>query len=641
MTLATLFSLYGYVFVLYVLVRRHTALVLLCTVGLMVAVLFAGGAAGLLLPTSKILFWGGIASFGICLGLAARRRISLAGLLNGPELPVLTILATLLLFIFRDANLFYWDEFSHWALAVKEMFGRAALYGANQNMTHAHYPPAASLWLYYTVVNSRFSEPVLYFGQFVFLLAPTFIFYKNVGFRQPHWILAALASQVFLVSVLGHGVVNLLVDHVLSAWFGGILVIYLSDRYRPAELLLFAPPLFTLALIKELGLFLACGAALFIVVHRLFIAPPEAAASVELDKRPVWKQRALLAVLLALLLAGPAGAFSWNRWLAHCTATDVTAAKSSGVSLERVKQAFTVAGQSSDGAQAREAIHRATVKEHFWNVLLHQPLARTAIAYDFYEYNYGMLGLFKDIYRLSAVGWIGFFFVLCAVAYLFAPDKEKRRSVGFTTAFLVALCALYFMMLLYLYSVVSIPEKGEALVSYDRYCNVVIMALVFVALALHFPLWTAGGGSRARRGFAFLVLAGLYWLEPPNYSSLASQPENNFFRKDTAAVVSLVQRKLSQDDKLFVVFPVEENGLFRLMLTYDLAPVRTTISGPDILKKDNAALVALFSRYDYILFLMKAGAVAERIQGFLPGGTTDALYRVHSEDGDVEFEPVK
>jgi hypothetical protein len=632
--LASLFSLFGWTFALYALVRKHNALTLLAALSGMTLAVYLGGCLGVLRPTAILVYWGGLASLGICLGLAARRRISLAGLLMGPEMWGLLVLSVLHLYLFRDASLFYWDEFSHWALSVKEMFWRGELYRANANMTHAYYPPGAALWLYYVTSSSRFSEPVLYFAQFVLALIPTFILYKNTRFRQPHWLLAALAAQIFLLAVLGHGVANLLVDHVLAAWFGGILVLYLSDRYTPGELLLFVPALAVLALIKDVGAFLACAAGLFIVAHRLWLSG---------ESGPFWGRRRLLAVCLLLLLAGPLASLSWSAW----RQAGVTRAPGKSLSLERVRNALSSlvsppAEGKSEGERIREKAHRATVAAHFREALLRQPLARMEIAYDFNEYNYGMLQNMRKTGRLGAAGWFGFFLVLSAAAWASSRQRPDRsRTIVFAASFLSVVCALYGGMLLYLFMMVFDWGKGEALASYDRYCNIVVMPLVFVGLALHFPLWTVSGGETrgVSRYFVFPLLLALYLFEPPYWKSLYWQPENNFFRKDIKPLVDLAHAALGKDDSLYVVFPVEENGQFRIMATYDFSPIQTTVSPADVLNKDQAGFAALLAANEHLLFMVLDHPALARFKAVTPDGLGSRLYRVHREGGDVWLEP--
>lgn len=633
MALSTLFSLLGYAFGLRALGVRNTALALLTALSGLVCATYLGGCLGLLRPTAALLYWGGLASLGLCLVLAALRRVSPRGLVDGPEIPILLALSVLHLYLFREANLFYWDEFSHWALAVKEMFWRGELYGVNSNMSHAHYPPGASLWLYFVASNSRFSEPVLYFAQFTLVLVPTFAFYKNLSFRQPHWIAAALCAQIFLLATLGHGVVNLLVDHALAAWFGGVLVLYLSDRYSPRELLLFIPCLAVLALIKDLGLFLACAAGLFIAAHRLWFSG---------EPGPFWKRRRLLGVGLLLLLAGPLASWSWSVWRQEAGAAP-------SLSMAQVGKALALAGsgpqeEKSLGERAREKAHRATVLSRFTEALLKQPLGRTELAYDFNEYNYGMLALSKDSHRLSAVGWVCLFLALSAAAWAFTQGRpERRRTIVLSTGFLLVLSLLYGGMLLYLYAAVFDWGKGEALASYDRYCNILIMPLVFVALAWHFPLWTDSeppARSGAARYLVFPLLLALYCFEPPYFRSLYWQPANNFFRKDIAPLAESLRAVLGKDDRLYVVFPVEESGLFRLMTIYDFSPIRTTISPPNILEKEPEALHALLRNSTHALFLLREHPGLAWFKSITTDGLRSNLYRVAPEEQGVRLEPL-
>ena len=244
---------------------------LLHAVSGMLAILFVGSLVGALLPASLLLVVAGTV-------LAAVESVRLV--LRKKSLPVPLGMFALLCIAFwlmhSGASYFFYDEYSHWGVFLKEMLGSNQLWGADSNSMHPRYLPGASLWQYFFALFSRNMEGAAYLAQFSLLMAPLMVLWEKTEWRRPGWIAGVFALVVIAISNFGHGFTSLYVDHLLGAWFAGVLLNFIFEfRSRSVwQLSSFLIPISTIILFKSTGAFFAIALAgtlaLLIVLHPQF-----------------------------------------------------------------------------------------------------------------------------------------------------------------------------------------------------------------------------------------------------------------------------------------------------------------------------------------------------------------------------------
>lgn len=628
---------------------RNAALGLFSGLGLMAALVYVGGLSGVLQPAAHLVWFAGQALFLFWLVRGVRGKGLFRAFLTSPGPWVYAGLCLVHWLLFQNAELWSWDEFSHWALAPKEMFYSHALYGPGGNLSHGHYPPGAALLHYMNALHAGFSSGVLYNSQFMLLLAPFMALLQGLQWRWNRWqelgrglgwCVLAIALTVLLLADLGQGVALLLVDALLGAWFGGVLLFYLGSRRSGAELLLLAPPLFLLVLFKELGLFFAFAALGLILASQWLRRGSE--ASPEEKGRGVVRRRAL--VFGVLLLCPLLAHFSWKAHLSGpetVSRADRTNREVGKASLPSRAWDFFVLGKA--------APHQELVLRRFGEVVLHQQQARSELDTQLNEFNYSFLSEYTADWRMSAVGWAALCLALVLLRALLAREKGKRRELLLWTFWLGGVFAVYMFMLLCLYLFIFKEGGAQQLVSYTRYANIMLLPLAMTALGAYFPLYgepQQEGQAADRRawvvsGLAIILTAGLYVAEPPYPEPMYKAKELDFFRRDMAPVLKQVRENLGSKDRLYIVFPVKSNGLFRVIMKYELSPIRTTVSPPGILDGPRARLERGMAGNDYVLLLLPRKSWAEGLRRYLPpGALRSLLYRVVLTPDGLKLRPV-
>ena len=594
MPLFSLVPLFGWALTLAALTKNKPTGLLLCSaLACMALTTYVGGLAGALHPTAHIVWFGGAGLFCFWIVQACRGKGYARLFFSQPWPWIYTLLCGLYWIVFQDCELLYWDEFSHWALAPKEMYFRRALYAANENLTHAHYPPGAALWHTIVTVHAGFTPGTLYMGQFMMLCAPFMAFLQKIHWRQAHWMVIGLALSLLLVADLGQGVAMLLVDALLGAWFGGMLLYFLSGECNLPEMLLLAPPLIFIALLKDLGLVLSLSAAtLFLLTHLITRGQLPAGAK---KGRLVLASCALF--LLPLLFYG-----SWSLYLqGQDPGAQQRQARES--TLERAWKLFS---------RNKEQSYRSIAMQRFQKVFLHQQQSRTALNYELNEFNYQHFNEFTDAWRMSAAGWGGMCLALLLLRFSLARRKTRqKKELLLWTCYLGLFFAFYVALLMGLYLFIFDEHQALGLVSYVRYCNIVLLPLAMVGAGLFFPLYAAGEDAPGPRSWrdrlvpflGILITLGLYTAEPPHLKPLYQPHKLDYFRRDIQWIINLVRNNLGEHDRLYVLFPVKSNGIFQVILNYELAPVRSTISPADVLHWPLKKLTTTVSGYDYVLLL--------------------------------------
>lgn len=636
MPLLTLGALCGVALSLMALSRcRSSGLCLFSGIACMVLLTYLGGLAGLLRPTAHVVWFGGQALLLFWGVQALRGRGPLTAFFSQPGPWLLLGLCLAHWLLFRDAQLLYWDEFSHWALAPKELYHRHALYAANVNLSHAHYLPGAPLWHYLVTLHAGFTPGTLYVGQFMLLLTPFLAFFEGLDRKRLWWILPGLAVCLLLIANLGQGVAMLLVDGLLGAWTGGALLFFLAATRRdeapeaspPRSLLLLGPVLAMVVLIKDVGLVLALATAGLLLCTLLLRRRREGRGG----------QGKALLVLGATLVLLPLLAYgSWNLRNALVSPQSGAGVKS-GV-LESVWHLAT-------GGALQDYQHE--VLRRFGEVVVHQQQSRTAFSYEINEFSYDLRGHYPERWHLSALGWGLCFLALMLLRLLLTKDQGQRKELALWAVWLGGLLGLYLLMLLCLYLFVFSPEGGLRLASYIRYVNIVLLPLIMVGLGVFFPLGRRGpeeGPPQGRRltVAALAVLLGLYLLETPYTRPLYTANTGlDSFRLALAPHLPGVRAALGGQDRLYVILTMESNGILPVMLKYELSPVLTTVSPHDVLQQEPKQLEALLGKQEYVLLLVHEERLLETLQPLLPQPLPQTLlYRTVLTPQGLRLQPV-
>lgn len=222
-------------------------------------VLYLFGLLGLLLPGAVALYSVGLLLLGISVFQYRKNRPPVC--LPKPFDICFAAVAGIFLILSLNMKLQHYDNFSHWAIVVKNMLTNDRF----PNMTdyivsYKDYPLGISTWLYYVCRFWGHQEGILLFGQNLFLLSAFYAIFDVIREKRRILVYTFLAMGFSMLSYLNMTIRinNLLVDfHLPILALAGIAVIEYY-RYTPGkDIWVLVPLLGVTAVVKNTGILFA------------------------------------------------------------------------------------------------------------------------------------------------------------------------------------------------------------------------------------------------------------------------------------------------------------------------------------------------------------------------------------------------
>lgn len=288
-------------------------------VGLIVGVLFLADFAALLRQASLLLTGLGIA--GGIHGFSAVWRVRGDGMRRGGRQQAgllwgsVVVLFFVLYAINRKQMFHEWDEFSHWGSVIRTLVEANTFHFAPNPLYFQDYPPGTALFTYFVLGVLGYSEGGAYFSYALILLAHCVPLWDLARRRGPIALTLTIAASLVLVRLLGHGWASVLIDHILSVCFVGLLTAYLVIREEKGTRWPLAMLFISLVLAKHAGTSLALVACAAMVIDAFVIAATSPRPSGQ-----GWLRRSLSSAGASgswVLLPLPALALSalWNHYV--------------------------------------------------------------------------------------------------------------------------------------------------------------------------------------------------------------------------------------------------------------------------------------------------------------------------------------
>ncbi len=604
---------------------------ILHAVSAILIVLFLGSLLGLLLPVTLLLMIIGT----VLAAVEGYRLIRMKIMLPVPFI-VLILLCTIFWLIHSGSAYFYYDEYSHWGVFLKEMLATNQLWAADTNSMHPRYLPGTSLWQYFFAVYSHNPEGAAYLAQFVLLITPLLVLWERTSWRQVMWHVGILVLVIVAVTNFGHGFASLFVDHLLGAWFAGIVLNFVLEKggRRKSVLFSYLLPLAVLVLIKTTGVFFALSASGIMAL--ILLAQDDSGST-----GATWgvRLRGSMIVLVATVIVCLS---ILSIWSINRDATGLGFERSSSIGivsdlLER-ESIF-------DSAQISELTRR------YVEVVLHHQISKDEMSAQFHVFSYSTVPLFKDPLRLTTASILAFSLIILFMLSRTIVSRDIRRRWAIAAAF-VWLTAVAYVGVLYLgYVYVADNQNGYALSSYVRYVHSMLLPVVLFCFA---PLLPAFANSQlppvkifdrwklGRHAVIFTVLLGsLIVFERPYLKTLyaAQQPPEIRTQLQPLAVQL---REAIGTARLWVFFPnPNTNGFIGHLVKYQLTPGTTYVEEDrSVLLDSQAALKDELGNWEYAWFPLQNpefDAAMERLIGTTP---TERIFRITGSGPDISFEPV-
>ena len=518
-------SLYG----LMILVRKWLSIpyaqVPFVTIISLMSVLYVAGLCELLLQISWLVFLVGLVCFALSLyknTVGISRRTFFRRFISDHSLFPLTAFGVLFLFswfVFRNAYITQWDEFSFWSIFTKILTNENSMIAGFNDINKADYPRITALLQYYFLLFLRggsFHEGTAIFAQTVIFgsAVPVFL---SLPSRKYNVFLLCLITLCFysLIDVFVLPVSSLYADSVLGLCWGMSMLLYLMNRKQDRVVLIITSLcLFSMVQVKEMGLVFACCTIFIVMLDEGFFST---------FRQPVLLKR--LGVLTAVVLVSYA---SWSMFKSY-----------NGV----VRSSFSLDSGSIYDSLFDLDDYQKTTAENFLYSLIHiGNVAQTQAVFD-EQHQDRFIGSFAHPFAffefsLSPLYWAIIFVIFMSLSYWLTgnpPRKifDRRSSCMTFTICLLALLAAYTCLMLFLYMFAYSEYEAVRLASFWRYLGTAYLG-AFVVL-FYLVLET----EKKRLLFAFIVTIFLF-----TPSSVLNPVLNLFHENDTRKYFDDLHRKI-------------------------------------------------------------------------------------------------
>ncbi len=239
-------------------------IITVCTLSLVV---YFAGLFGCLLPVSILLYL----LCGVATWFEIRHRRGNPFALNRrPLLEVLFLLGALgFAGILSQGVLTHYDNFTHWALVVKEMLITHAIPGADTFLLdYTNYPTGTASWIYFVCILVGNGENVMILAQGILIFAAIYSIYGIIQERGRFLLILVLSTGLCMLSLFNYTVrINdLLVDFILPILSLSTMAIIYRHRQEPKLLLIVVTPILGLLLVvKNIGMIYGIVAIVYLV----------------------------------------------------------------------------------------------------------------------------------------------------------------------------------------------------------------------------------------------------------------------------------------------------------------------------------------------------------------------------------------
>jgi hypothetical protein len=254
-----------------------------------------------------------------------------------------------------------------------------------------------------------------------------------------------------------------------------------------------------------------------------------------------------------------------------------------------------------------------TLKDRFWEVFKWQFVSTTVETENYNEFSYQTMSSFKDKTRLSTAGMLIASATIFGFGFWFGGTNAQKKRVATIAAFVFATTIGYLAIL---YGSYFVAFGGEALrlPSYTRYANIALLPLLFMSLAVFVPVMSQnifGSGiekntkikiklAADRLIFFAVVVFLLFVFDTPYFGGISKSTHTQQLRDAVGVQAEQLTKKIPPRAKLFVVFPIQQNGAFTTQLRYFLHPLDTTVSSVDIMTYPREKILDILSKNEYV-----------------------------------------
>lgn len=451
---------------------EETIAMALITVGM---ILYLAGVVENLHAGIIIVLVFSVISFLIAVYLFNRKKATYEELLS-PGLLIYVLLAGFIVLNAYDLYLAKWDEYSHWGIAVKDMY-YFSCFGKHINSTlllPRYFPFATLIEYWFMYHNELFSENILYVGFHIMLLSALVPATKSI---QKSWkyLFPALAVMILVPVTFFNDVSNCIyVDPLMAAWVGYILICYFSEKFSVFNWCRITAGIFALVMTKDAGVVLTGCVLIIIAGDTLYRHFKENRLS-----KMEWVLSILWSVLAVVFF------FSWQIYLSIPAQNPI---KEEAAISEYSGETEAMVSENKEDKSEEESVSFATIsasgitKDRILEVLNHEGYYDEVIQnfiirmFDGDTYSIGNVGIsYMDLLIITALA-------LWVIMVKINPGSKRRMIVCVGMELIAGVIYAGFILICYLFAFRK--EEAITLSSYARYMSGYLAGILIAGLSM-------------------------------------------------------------------------------------------------------------------------------------------------------------
>lgn len=414
-----------------------------------------------------------------------------------------------------------WDEFSHWGDVVKAMFTINDFSTSSKSMSQFQsYPPAMSLFQYFFMkIGNNYIESNLYIAYqlfFVSLIMP-FISKSKKVFDS---IIILIAMLLVPIIVNSSFYTTIYIDSILGLLFGYLLSTIMLNSYDKHQVLTISLSLFTLVLLKDVGMFLAIIALMMIIVDLIFVKK-----KITFKNNFFSKNKKYIVIIVTGIVAVLLAKLSWNL--------DI-----------KINDAYVSFG------------NKITVKE-ILNFLTFNNLGYRGVVISNFLKNLYTQNIVTSVVNLNTITMS----LITAIILILVLSKQKNNS--YYTGCIFGGLIIYIIGLAFIYCFKFSEYEAIRLASYSRYIAIYLSAILFVIIALvtyHY-----------KPSLVLLLVMLLFIPYGSLYTLINSINESKTIREPYESAVKELSNIIDENDKVYIISQ-NTTGFDYWVLKYSLRP---------------------------------------------------------------------
>ena len=523
-----------------------------------------------------------------------------------------------------------WDEFSHWGLAVKNIFFTDRLYTyPGAVIIYADYPPITALFQYFCLkVLGAYVESYLFQAVLYFYIGFAIYLFHDVEFSDCKGLVLRSIFIIFIPVVLFSKFYTCLyVDAILGILFAYILLRHFSEKEGKFKSINIALAYFTLTLVKSSGAALALFAAIVITADRIYQSRSNKLPLFKSESGKFSLQKVFTLVLPYLVII--TAKLSWST---HIKIQNV------GFARDTSRMTF---GNIIGFLFGNPSEVQSQIVKNFGKALISNPISDNEIMF------------------LPYIAWI--LVILCISAWLLRTIEKKpfiSRYV-FAEINLFILSIIYCISLLVIYVFAFSENEALQLASYKRYAATFILGLIYFSFGLLLfksKIYPKMKLLNYITAFIIILVAFFNYATDKDYSILSAPDAQISINKRTEYVnVERIPQTVTRDDRIFfinqggqgysnlvsnyIVYPI---GIGSSPYSYSIGPAKYDgdIWSYDVSPEDWEQ--TLLVNYDYVFIFNSDEYLKEKFGRFFEDSIAESrtLYKIIKDSKEITLDKI-